>query len=112
MDWRTRHRRGQQQVVVRWNQHPDLPVWGDNPFPDDFAQPLVERFDQNLDTANNFIQMDSTLSGPVSLTPSSAAIRRRRSEGSITAKATSLISPGPRSAIPTGLPSWAANREA
>jgi len=74
-------------VIVRWNQHPELPVWGDNPFPDDFAQPLVERFSQNLDTANNLIEMDSTLSGPVSLTPSSATIRRRRSEGSITVKA-------------------------
>jgi hypothetical protein len=74
-------------VIVRWNQFPELPVWGDNPFPGDFAQPLVERFSQNLDTANNFIQMDSTLNGPVGLTPSSATVRRRKSEGSIAVQA-------------------------
>jgi hypothetical protein len=74
-------------VIVRWNQHPELPVWGDNPFPQDFAEPLVERFSQNLDTAGNLIQMDSSLTGPVTLNPASTNLGRHRSEGSIAVQA-------------------------
>lgn len=71
-------------VVVNWNQYPNLPVWGDNPFPGDFAQPLVVRLSQNVDTANNIMQANSALQGPVTLTPSSASVDAGASSGSFT----------------------------
>jgi hypothetical protein len=70
-------------VIVRWNQHPELPVSGDAPFPQDFAQPLVTRFDQNVNTSNNMMQPTSSLTGPVTLSPSSASPSAKSSAGSI-----------------------------
>jgi hypothetical protein len=74
-------------VIVRWNQHPELPVWGDAPFPQDFAQPLVMRFSQNLNTSNNVMQATSNLTGAVNLSPSSGAPGANGSVGSIAVQA-------------------------
>ena len=61
-------------VVVNWNQHPELQPEGVNPFPGDFAQPLVTRFSLNVTTAGNITQASSTLQGPLSLNPSLASV--------------------------------------
>jgi hypothetical protein len=60
-------------VVTRWNEYPNLPVWGDAPFPQDFAQPLVIRYSQNVNTAGNIFQAQSNLIGAVSLSPRAAS---------------------------------------
>jgi hypothetical protein len=71
-------------VIVRWNQRPDLPVWGDvQAFPQDFAQPLAMRFSQNVNTSNNVTQATSSSTGPVNLTPSSVSPGAAPSAGSI-----------------------------
>jgi hypothetical protein len=74
-------------VIVRWNQHPELQVFGDSPFPQDFAQPLVTRFSQNVNTSNNVMQATSSLTGAVSLSPSSASPGANGSAGSIAVQA-------------------------
>jgi uncharacterized protein (TIGR03437 family) len=70
-------------VIVRWNEFPNLPVWGDNPYPQDFSQPLVVRFSQNVNTSNNLMQATSNLTGAVSLNPSSTVRGAEGSAGSI-----------------------------
>lgn len=70
-------------VIVRWNQHPELQPEGVNPFPQDFEQPLVVHFNQNVNMVNNVMQAMSTLMGPLNLTPSSASSGAESSTGSI-----------------------------
>jgi uncharacterized protein (TIGR03437 family) len=59
--------------IAQWNQHPELQPEGVNPFPGDFAQPLVLRFSQNVNNSGNVAQMNSTVQSPVSLNPASAS---------------------------------------
>ena len=70
-------------VVVRWNEYPNLQVWGDTPSPQDFAQPLTLRFTQNVTTVGNSEQSTSGLTGPVALTPLPDASRVDRLDGAI-----------------------------
>jgi hypothetical protein len=70
-------------VIVRWNQYPELPVWGVAPFPQDFAEPLVTRFSQKLSTLHNVIEAASELDGAVTLSPSSKSVGAEGSAGSI-----------------------------
>lgn len=56
-------------LIARWNQHPELQPEGVNPFPGDFSQPLVTRFDQGVSTAGNVMDMNATVIEPVSLSP-------------------------------------------
>jgi hypothetical protein len=74
-------------VIVRWNEYPNLPVWGDNPIPQDFAQPLVVRNSQDVTTGGNIMDATSTLHGPVGLSPSSAAVNAGESAGSFAVEA-------------------------
>lgn len=74
-------------VVTRWNEYPNLPVWGDAPFPQDFAQPLVVRYSQDVNTAGNIFQAQSNLSGAVSLSPSAAHGDPEGGSGSFTLQA-------------------------
>jgi uncharacterized protein (TIGR03437 family) len=70
-------------LIARWNQHPELLPEGGNPFPQDFAQPLVVRFSQNVNTSNNVIEAASSLTGAVNLSPSSVSPGAESSSGSI-----------------------------
>ena len=70
-------------VIVRWNQHPELQPEGVNPFPQDFSQALVTHFTQNVSMSGNVIQAVSSLTGPVNLSPSSASPGAEGSTGSI-----------------------------
>ena len=74
-------------VIVNWNKHPELQPAGDNPFPGDFAQPLVTRFSSNVTTAGNITQASSTLQGPLSLNPSSASVSADGSANSFAVQA-------------------------
>jgi uncharacterized protein (TIGR03437 family) len=74
-------------VIVRWNRHPELPVWGDAPFPQDLTQPLVMRFNQNVNISNNVMQATSSLTGAANLSPPSASLRAESSAGSIAVQA-------------------------
>jgi hypothetical protein len=74
-------------VITRWNEYPNLGVWGDVQFPQDFAQPLVTRFSQNLNTSNNVMQATSSLTGAVNLSPSTASPGAAGSAGSIAVQA-------------------------
>jgi uncharacterized protein (TIGR03437 family) len=60
-------------VVVRWDAYPESPVTGGDPYAQDFAQPFVARFSQNIASAGNIFQAQSTLTGAVSLNPSSVS---------------------------------------
>ena len=70
-------------VIVRWNEYPNLPIWGDDPYQQDFAQPIVTRFSQNMNMSNNVMQAVSTLSGAVNLSPASVSPGAESSTGSI-----------------------------
>ena len=73
--------------IVRWNRHPELPVWGMLQ-PDvalareDFTKPLAVRFSANVNLVNNTTELDSLLEGAVSLQPSTTVLARFASSGS------------------------------
>jgi uncharacterized protein (TIGR03437 family) len=74
-------------LIAHWNQHPELPPEGINPFPGDFAQPLVTRFSQNIDTSGNVIETNSTVQHAVSVSPASASPGGSASNGSFSVEA-------------------------
>jgi uncharacterized protein (TIGR03437 family) len=71
-------------LIAGWNQHPELQPEGSNPFPQDFAQPLLVRFSQNVIISNNVIQATSSLTCAVNLSPASESPGAESSSGSIT----------------------------
>ena len=69
----------QDNVVVRWNQHPELPYYGvsaqtQSQLVADAKQALVTRQSVRVNGVNNLGQSDSTLTGAVSVNRSSASL--------------------------------------
>jgi uncharacterized repeat protein (TIGR01451 family) len=68
----------QNNLIVRWDQHPELPVWG---IPgqfltqvlQDFASPIVTHYSSAVTELNNTTAATSPITAPVTMTPASAA---------------------------------------
>jgi hypothetical protein len=77
----------QDNVIVRWNQHPELPYFGvpaqtQAQLVQDATQPVVTRLSSNVTTTNNSVSA-STPAGAVSLSEQSASVPARSSRGTI-----------------------------
>jgi hypothetical protein len=60
-----RHRRQLRRSIIRWNRHPELPLFGVDPqtrtqLLQDFTQPLVIHNSQNVETLHNVIGTDAS----------------------------------------------------
>ncbi len=78
----------QDNVIVRWNQHPELPYHGVTPqtrdqLVADAKQALVTRLSVRVNGVNNRGQSDSTLTGAVSLNRVAASLPAEPSTGTI-----------------------------
>ncbi|MBI1743528.1 right-handed parallel beta-helix repeat-containing protein [Candidatus Acetothermia bacterium] len=78
----------QDNVIVRWNRHPELPYNGvnaqtRNELMQDAMQPVVCRIACNAHVTNNMTEIASTLSGAVSLTPARTTVSASAMTGSI-----------------------------
>jgi hypothetical protein len=69
----------QDNLIIRWNQHPELPVWGLDAadltlVQPDFSQPLAVHFSDNVTLTNNTAQLNSVTTGAVNLGLSSVKL--------------------------------------
>jgi len=77
----------QNNVVIRWNQHPELPLFGippqfQNQVLADFPLPIVVHYNTGVTSQNNSTASSSSITAPVSLTPSSASVPVAGASGS------------------------------
>lgn len=78
----------QDNVIVRWNRHPELPYNGVAPqvasqLAQDAMQPIVSRIAANVNAKNNKTEIASNLAGAVTLDQASASLPAASSTGTI-----------------------------
>ncbi len=69
----------QNNLVIRWQQHPELPIWGiplqfQSQVLEDFVLPIVVHYSSGVDSRNNTMNMSSSIAAPVVFNPSSANV--------------------------------------
>lgn len=79
----------QNNLVIRWNQHPEFGVLGISPqFYDqvvqDFAIPVVMHYSSSVTETSETISATSSITAPVTMTPSSVTLSGAGGSGSLT----------------------------
>jgi hypothetical protein len=69
----------QNNLVIRWNQHPELPIWGIGPsfqtqVLQDFSSPVVIHYSSSVTESGDTDAAASTISAPVTFTPAGSMI--------------------------------------
>jgi hypothetical protein len=77
----------QNNLIIRWNQHPEFAVWGIPPqfyqqVVDDRAVPVVIRYSTGVQEIGNTISSSSPITVPVTMTPSTLMVSGGGATGS------------------------------